>query len=155
MVRTNHADLYEAVQLLRDHATIAAMKAVTLTRLEEKMQVFPEAPKPYFWRGLHRAARGQHASATLDFQRALKAAETSSAPQVGFLPSLLKSRRYAFQIAYLERYLIICVLILHTNNNSKYNLLVLFSARCANYGVSYYGQCCVFTLWVQPTSFPK
>lgn len=83
MVRTNHPDLYEAAQLVHDYETIARMSPDTLLRLEAKMAAFPRAPKPYFWRGLHQAALGQHEAAVEDFEQALTAASASGAPQVG------------------------------------------------------------------------
>ncbi len=52
MVRSNHPELYEPIQLLRDHSTIGAMRRDTFNALGAKMDRFRELPKPYFWRGL-------------------------------------------------------------------------------------------------------
>jgi len=81
MVRTNHPELYEPVQLLRDHSTIAAMRRDTFSALAGKMDRFQGLPKPFFWRGLRYAAIGQKEGAVKDFRRALELAQASGMPQ--------------------------------------------------------------------------
>jgi len=72
IVRTNHADLYEPMQLHRDHATIAAMRPETVAELDKKMAQYPSLPKPYFWRGLRMQGEGRLQEAVRDFTEALR-----------------------------------------------------------------------------------
>uniref|UniRef100_A0A061R7S5 Glycosyl transferase family 2 n=1 Tax=Tetraselmis sp. GSL018 TaxID=582737 RepID=A0A061R7S5_9CHLO len=81
MVRTNHPELYEPLQLMRDHSTIGAMRRETFASIEGKINKFHGLPKPLFWRGLRYAAVGQHDAALRDFKLALKLSSESSIPQ--------------------------------------------------------------------------
>ena len=71
MVRTNHVELYEPVQLLHDHETIENMHDDTLKELEKKMQKFPLQPMPYFWRALRRTKKMEYEEAIDDLKIAL------------------------------------------------------------------------------------
>ena len=71
MVRTNHVELYEPVQLLHDHETIENMHEDTLKALEKKMQQFPLQPMPYFWRALRRTKKMEYEEAIDDLKIAL------------------------------------------------------------------------------------
>ena len=71
MVRTNHVELYEPVQLLHDHETIENMHDDTMKELEKKMQQFPLQPMPYFWRALRRTKKMEYEEAIDDLKIAL------------------------------------------------------------------------------------
>ncbi|KAK3278060.1 hypothetical protein CYMTET_13971 [Cymbomonas tetramitiformis] len=75
MVRTNHAKLYEPVQLLHDHDTIMNADADTLEKLEEKINKYPTLPMPYFWRALFYMKQMQQQKALSDFTHALQFAK--------------------------------------------------------------------------------
>ena len=76
MVRTNHVELYEPVQLLHDHETIENMHDDTLAALEKKMQQFPMQPMPYFWRALRRTKKMEYEEAIDDLKIALNLTKT-------------------------------------------------------------------------------
>jgi hypothetical protein len=76
MVRTNHAELYEPMQILLDHDTITRQHADTLGKLDEKIQKYPSLPMPYFWRALLHAGKLNNQLAKQDFEHALMFAKT-------------------------------------------------------------------------------
>lgn len=79
MVRTNHVELYEPVQLLADHEVIEEMHPDTKKALEDKMHKFPLQPMPYFWRSLARTRAMQYEEAIEDLQTALNLTSSANA----------------------------------------------------------------------------
>lgn len=70
MVRTNHPELYEPVQILHDHDVISEMSPDTLKKLESKIAAYPTLAMPYFWRALYRSRQQQYDHAIEDLTTA-------------------------------------------------------------------------------------
>ena len=113
MVRTNHAELYEPAQLLRDHEVIAAMSAETLLRVNDKIAAFPTAGMPRFWRALHRLRELKVELALSDLRSAAALVTGQSSWQVSYhtallleasddLPGALEAINTAFRGAYCD-----------------------------------------------------